>query len=76
MNDVERAQKRLVEFINRSAGQHLRAMRKDAYVDGVASGYDAAESQAEAAANRQMEYDQAEFYRGQPAPVNAGATKE
>ena len=58
MNDVERAKKRLESFVNRSAGQHLRAMRKDAYIDGVASGYDAAESQAEEAANRQMEYDQ------------------
>ena len=71
MNDVESAEKRLKTFINRSAGQHLRAMRKEADC-----AYDAAESQAEEAANRQMEYDQAEFYKGQPAPVNAGTSKE
>ena len=58
MDDLTRAQKRLTQFINRSAGQHLRYMKKDSYVDGV-SEYDADESQAEAAANRQIEHDQA-----------------
>ena len=65
MNDVEAAKKRVQEYIARSAGQHLRAMRakRESYIDGV-SEYDADESQAEEAANRQIEHDQQEQKNG------------